>query len=162
MSKADVLLKKATSFEKLALYSDRKTFLKALSQRALPVYENHPRPQGDYDFTSRPNDIPPPEPEDPGAHEPPMMMPADKISAFPPIDPKTQEALSRIVSIDGIGIPIATDGKLGPETKRALQAFKKKFNFINMSDKDALQAALMKGEDPKYQINAYKPFKFNR
>lgn len=32
MSKADVLLKKATAFEKLALYSDRKVFLQALSQ----------------------------------------------------------------------------------------------------------------------------------
>ena len=32
MSKADTLLKKATAFERLALYSDRKTFLQSLSQ----------------------------------------------------------------------------------------------------------------------------------
>jgi hypothetical protein len=157
MSKADVLLKKATSFEKLALYSDRKTFLKALSQAdsgAKQFYNldefGNPKKEG----------IPPVTPEDPGAHEPAMVMPADKISAFAPIDPKAQAALSKIVSIEGIGIPIAVDGKLGPETRGALKAFKRKFNYANMSDKDALQAALMKAEDPKYNTN-YKPFQFN-
>lgn len=34
MSKADTLLKKATAFERLALYSDRKTFLQSLAQTA--------------------------------------------------------------------------------------------------------------------------------
>ncbi len=158
MSKADVLLKKATSFEKLALYSDRKTFLKALSQAVDPAAKQfynldefgNPKREG----------IPPVTPEDPGAHEPAMMMPADRISAFPPIDQKAQEALSRINSVEGIGIPISVDGKLGPETKAALQAFKKKFNFTYMSDLDALQAALMKAEDPKYQISGYKPYQF--
>ena len=35
MSKSDMLLKKATSFERLALYSDRNSFLKALTARQL-------------------------------------------------------------------------------------------------------------------------------
>jgi len=33
MSKADILLKKATSFEKLAVFSDRKSFLRSLAQQ---------------------------------------------------------------------------------------------------------------------------------
>jgi hypothetical protein len=149
MSKADVLLKKATSFEKLALYSDRKAFLRALSQAdpAAQQFYNldefgNPKQEG----------IPPVQPEDPGTHEPPMTMPADKITAFPPVDPKAQEALSRITSLEGIGVPIAADGKFGPETRRALQEFKKRFNYTNMSDRDALDAAVMKAQDPKYRI----------
>jgi len=35
MSKADILLKKASSFEKLALYSDRKIFLQVLSEEGV-------------------------------------------------------------------------------------------------------------------------------
>lgn len=41
MSKADELLKKATFFEKLALYSDRKAFLQAIAEQN-PNQQNTP------------------------------------------------------------------------------------------------------------------------
>jgi hypothetical protein len=42
MSKADTLLKKATFFEKLALYSDRKAFLQAISESSATTKEANP------------------------------------------------------------------------------------------------------------------------
>lgn len=42
MSKADTLLKKATFFEKLALYSDRKVFLQAISEPPVANKETNP------------------------------------------------------------------------------------------------------------------------
>ena len=55
MSKADTLLKKATFFERMALYSDRKTFLQALAQtggasddwQVTPITSVGPKPGSD-------------------------------------------------------------------------------------------------------------------
>jgi hypothetical protein len=72
-----------------------------------------------------------------------MQMPADKISAYPPINKDQQEALSRIIVIEGLGLPLKIDGKLGPKTREALKKFKKHFNLESLSDTDALANAPM-------------------
>lgn len=43
MSKADTLLKKATFFERMALYSDRKSYLQALAQENPPALDKNTR-----------------------------------------------------------------------------------------------------------------------
>lgn len=141
MSKADILLKKAASFEKLAAFSDRKAFFASLAQDNKYTGQNMSfdplqsiNPMHDQEYSGNP----------PTAGSKPT---------FAPIDQKAQEALSRVNSIEGIGIPISVDGKFGPETKSALQAFKQKFNCTNMSDKDALDVVLMTAKDPKYQTS---------
>lgn len=49
----------------------------------------------------------------------PMMMPADRITAYPPIDKSIQEYLNSV-----LGTNLKPDGRLGPETRKALQAFR--------------------------------------
>lgn len=61
----------------------------------------------------------------------PMVMPADKVVGFRPIDKTQQEALARFITINGIGFvdpKLLNDGKLGHETRKALEIFKKWYN----------------------------------
>jgi hypothetical protein len=60
---------------------------------------------------------------------------------YPSIEKNKQEALSRITTIEGLGLPLKIDGKLGPATRAALDAFKKKFDST-LSDPGALRKAL--------------------
>lgn len=54
------------------------------------------------------------------------QAPAQQPQGYPPIDKKQQEALSYFVTMNRIGIPLSPiDGKLGPDTRRALEAAKK-------------------------------------
>jgi peptidoglycan hydrolase-like protein with peptidoglycan-binding domain len=46
-------------------------------------------------------------------------------SGYPSIPDEVQEMLSRIVTVEGLGLPIKMDGVLGPETRAALETFKK-------------------------------------
>lgn len=154
MSKADTLLKKATSFERLAVYSDRKSFLQALSQGfdsgTVKQYENldefgNPKSQG----------VPTP-PAESTSSEPTKMqeIPTVNITGQPPIRPSQQEALSRIITVDGIGMPIKADGILGPETQKAIDAFKKKFDPTNkhkLTNQKVLDWAEMLANEPKYK-----------
>lgn len=77
----------------------------------------------------------------------------DKIKAYPPIDKRDQEALARIVMVEGWAFMNPNpDGQLGPQTRKALDAFKDKKGIKSMSDKDALQyATLLAQTDPKYK-----------
>lgn len=149
MSKADTLFKKATAFERLALYSDRQAFLQALAQQKPLINPQGPQPtdpnmhpytqpdwesERDREFGS-PGTIPAPT-------EQPVQATEKVIKEFPPIDTVAQEALSRVTTVEGIGLPLKIDGKLGPETRKSLEAFKKRFDLSpTLSDKQVLQYA---------------------
>lgn len=143
MSKADTLLKKATFFERLAIYSDRKSFLQALSQQNTgPNYYQYPEFQQTEEFKqSLPRTIPPPEPltqeqirqqEIDEAMKGPadITFAPDRITAFAPIPRNVQEHLSSLVALRGWGIPLSRiDGKIGPSTTQALNNFKSKMKL---------------------------------
>lgn len=202
MSKFDTLYKKIELFEKLAIYSDRGAFLKALAQQGsdpkvlalvkqmeslirdagitdesvlapfvnVSIFNNAPdvgaiirasskaRSQmtglanGDeinqlirLELQLRVAGTTP----DPGANDPPMVFTPDQIKAYPPIDAKQQSALCRVVMIKGLTFvdpKKMSDGKLGPETRKALNAFKKYLtekspNKRSVSDQEALNIA---------------------
>jgi hypothetical protein len=153
-SEAGELLNKASLFERLALYSDRSSFLQALAQDAIMEGEQSPnptlRPYGggeagkqweaarQTEFGNQ-RTIPKPEPLAPltpaqeaaKAIQGPADMTfqpesADKITGFAPIDTAQQEALSKFVTMQRLGIPLhRIDGKLGPATRAALEAARK-------------------------------------
>jgi hypothetical protein len=196
MKKIDALLKKVEFFEKLAVYGDRETFLRALAQSA-PLNDNvkerieslikdlsATKPDSTRDLQTRlmdflsgvksdPNElaqtvreaanaIPSSNREqasralelaqmlqqnstlDPAAsNRPTQTLNTTVISEYPPIAKDQQEALGKIVSLEGLGNPLKVDGKFGPATKAALKAFKAKFNLERLSDGDALVYAKM-------------------
>jgi hypothetical protein len=150
------LLNQAISFEKLATFSDRQNFLKAISQQTFTdsVFDRDPivgtPPTKAPVKMTLPETVISNQPE-PGLPEH-ATLPETVISEYPRIDPKQQEALSKIVSIEGLGLPLAVDGKLGPKTRQALQAFKKHFGYTNLSDQSALQAVVLRAQDPKYEL----------
>lgn len=223
MSKADTLLKKATFFERMALYSDRKAFLQSLAQtggasdtwpaaKSLPAdvaeginsvmkdlaatkpdstalqnrlqsfYEGMNTDMGQLAqaLSEAANTIPGDhttqvqnalaladkvrqmvaQPQQPGAAgDQTMYMPADKLTAYPPIDKGQQEALARFLMINGITFvdpKKLNDGKLGPETRKGLNAFKQWYNAKATgkkitSDAEALQfVKFIVDSDPKY------------
>ena len=147
-SEAGELLNKASLFERLALYSDRTSFLKALAQQNdSPNYYQYPEFQETEEFKqSLPRTIPPPEPVKPltPAQEAAKALqgPADvtfkddKITGFAPIDPKVQEHLSSLVTNRNWGVPLAPingktpfDGRIGKDTRRALDTFKSRMGL---------------------------------
>ena len=215
MSKSDTLLKKATFFERMALYSDRKVFLKSLAQSGAsdewPAAKSLPadiaqgvnsvmkdlaatKPDSSVPLQNRlqsfylgtntdmgqlaqalseaANTIPgdhttqvqnalaladkvrqmsaQPQQQPEEAAGEPMTMPAAHITCFRPIDKKDQEAVFRFVTLNGLGVPGQVDGKLGKETRTALEAIKDYFAKANpqnkrMSDQEAIQAAKFQG-----------------
>lgn len=224
MSKADTLLKRATFFERMALYSDRKAFLQSLAQTGgasgeWPAAKELPadvaqginsvmkdlaatkpessaqlqnRLQSFYEGTNQDmgqlaqalseaaNTIPGDHTgqvqraldlanrvrqmvEQPQQSEPAnetMVMPTDRITAFPPIDKGQQEALARFLTINGITFvdpKKLNDGKLGPETRKGLNAFKQWYNAKATgkkitSDAEALQLVkYIVDNDAKYR-----------
>lgn len=219
MSKADTLLKKATYFERLALYSDRRSFLQTIAQSGASDTWGSPLPENIKEgLNSLLKDLAATKPDSsvplqnklmsfyqgmntdmgqlaqaireaantiPGDHttqvqnalslaskvdqlaqqgqaqpqsqsEQVMTMPADRITAYPPIDKGQQEALSRFITMERIGVPLhRIDGKLGPETRGALETFKKWYNAKATgkkitSDNEALQLVkFIVDNDPK-------------
>jgi hypothetical protein len=121
MSKFNDVVKQAELFEKLALYGDRKSFLKSLAQ-----------------------EVPAPQQEDV------IQMPAAHITGYAPIDPKVQGLLSKFLVDHNAGIPLSKiDGKLGPETRQALNNFKKYVGKPQMSDSDAFSILNLPGQADK-------------
>jgi len=74
-------------------------------------------------------------------------------TGYPMMDKEEQKALSRIVTMEGIGIPFSPTGRFDKNTQIALQAFKKKFNISSMSDVKALTFAKMLAETAKYSTD---------
>lgn len=206
MSKADTLLKKATFFERMALYSDRKAFLQAIAQdnqaqqpdpnrnviwQALQIMQqagvdeattaplgnavtfgktdipaiqraiqnatltkmNPLTQQAQIDQLkqlSRSLKAPMTEAEQGMAGPADVTFPADRITALAPINQADQEAVFKFVTVNGLGIPGKVDGKLGKETRTALEAIKNYFAKANpqnkrMSDQEAIHAAKFQG-----------------
>lgn len=147
------LLNKASLFERLALYSDSKSFLKALAQREVLMEGETPsnpqqQPYSDPSWEEArkrefgsPTYIPKPEPLKPltpqqeaaqAVKGPPDMdfIPDptdDRIKAYPPINRADQEAVYNFVNNERIGVPGRVDGSLGPDTRKALEAIKDYF-----------------------------------
>src|ERR1700722_2542595 len=163
--KIDQLLKKITSFEKLSTCFDRTSFLQTLAQSAqrepISFQKTSPsetRSSADFERTS-PNGgfdpaliskyenldefgnpiqtgIPPVPPsatfDNPTPADSYNMKPVNIIGNYSPIAPETQQILSELT-----GMPLTPDGKLGPKTQQALNAFKTKYNLpSNYSDKE--------------------------
>jgi len=141
MKKIDSLLQKAALFEKLAVYGDRGSFLRAFAQESQTL-EQAQEAGGGWSNRPRPG-IPAP---DPAAFGPSMeggSSPLDYGSSpgsnikdypkqnvpgkvYPPIPKLVQEHLSSIVTNRRWGIPLLrNDGQIGPATEIALDAFKK-------------------------------------
>lgn len=203
MSKAETLLKRAVSFERLALYSDRKVFLETLSQDFQHEMYSYPKIEelfkkayelisqagGDASALQDAWQVK----KDPAALARAISAAIPSIKAnlqnanvanelteistqinslqgtsesvattptehadkkqFPVIDKSEQDALFRINTIEGIGLPGKIDGELGPETKKAIEAFKKKFNLGEvLNDAQVLgYAKMMADNNQKYQ-----------
>lgn len=166
------LLNKASLFERLALYSDSKSFLKAIAQREVLMEGEKPsnpqqQPYSDPDWEEvrnrefgSPTYIPKPEPIVPLTPQqeaqkamqgaPDVTFSPDKIRALPPIDRADQEAIYNFVTLQGLGIPGRIDGVLGKDTRTALEAIKNYFAKQNpqnprMTDQQAITAAKFKG-----------------
>lgn len=191
MSKHDSLLKKAEVYERLSLYSDRKSFLKAVAQAAQDpnraliqqalailqqagVDEATLQPLGNAVLFNK-IDLPAIQraiqtatmtkmspltqqsqisqlkslmsqmrsPEGREAEQamqgaPDVTFKNDRITGYPPIDRKVQEAISRFVTVNGLGIPLDIDGVLGPKTKAALALIKKRMNQPQATDAQAI------------------------
>lgn len=150
MSKADLLLKKAASFEKLALYSDRKAFLQAVAQQSFSPEEVD---QWESQTQPKPGSVPPP-PSDPGYPQFPtsgmgtgMNAPAvrEQQKAVPlSFNPQVQQ----LQQLLGFSVDKA-DGKLGPYTKAAIDAYKQRMGNPQMSMQQ-MMAQLVKD---KHEMN---------
>jgi hypothetical protein len=159
MSKADTLLKRAISFERLAIYSDRKSFLQALSQSNTEWSQEEINQSKNEQTDPLGRQIQPGIPAPPASKNPEPVkqvheIPTVNITGQPPIRRSQKEALSRVVTVDGIGMPIKADGILGPETQKAIDAFKKKFDpqsKYKLTNQKVLDWAEMLSNEPKYK-----------
>lgn len=154
MSKADLLLKKAASFEKLALYSDRKAFLQAVAQQYgdpnasvdPTAFSNQEREQWDSQKTPQGIPAPPPDAGSPITPPPAMNAPAPREQAKPApagttVTPDDQKMISDFVVKYNMGIPLSkTDGKYGPETAQAISNIRKNVKSLaGMSDAKVIE-----------------------
>jgi hypothetical protein len=195
--KNNQLIKKVEVFEKLALYGDRSSFLKALAQsvdgetqKVLQqikdtllqanvtdknllnllnngIYFNDLKPQEIItalnNLTYRNTNMAADDAVNKAQQLAQQLMtaprempatssPATKSPAFQ-VTPAQQRALGKILTLEGFGVPIKTDGIFGPETQQALKLFKEKVleNKSNMTDAEALQWAEMLMDLPQYK-----------
>lgn len=111
MSKYDSLLKKAAFFEKLAVYGDRKDFLKAIAQ-VTPMVGGTPEAEKYLQELSIGN-------------SPVEQAQNVTITAPTTIDPEIQNMLNHI--LDKQISPLMNDGILGKQTKDALKKFIAKY-----------------------------------
>ncbi len=121
MKKIDELVKRVEFFERLAVYGDRKSFLKRIAQDASF--------QGFQGSTMVGDSGEPPAQESDSV----MNMPADHITGRRQIKPETQKMLNEILQPLAVAgkiffAPLKPDGILGDSTKQALKSFKDSFN----------------------------------
>lgn len=127
MKRIDLLLKRAEQFEKLAVYGDRKSFLKALSQSQTEAFP--PPVQQEYLPEIRQqmglDKVPVTQQQMSGLELTPEQ------GALKPIPKETQVQLNQLL-VDPANpqmSPLRVDGLLGPETIAACRLFRKKFNM---------------------------------
>jgi hypothetical protein len=140
MSKADLLLKKAASFEKLALYSDRKAFLQAVAQTYgdpnasvdPTTFSNKEVEQWDSQKQPKPGIPTPPDAGSPMTAPPGMnaQAPREQQKAAPPSQFNPQ--VKQLQQLLGFSADKA-DGKLGPYTQSAVNAYKQRIGKSQMS-----------------------------
>lgn len=139
MTNINSLIKKAELFEKLALYGGRRAFLSSLAQEVdmstglLPEYTG----------VSSAEDV-----------ESESWSGKSSLK----IDPRIQQALN-----ETLGLRLATDGVLGPQTVQAIQSFKNKYNntkhFLDPElHKEIFAAAANKKSDAKSGLMREVPF----
>lgn len=134
MKKIDALLKKVEVFEKLAVYGDRKSFLKTLAQELPRVVVPNAGPPGSGGHWSDPNSLAPdvapsPDRDDSILMQKHLNAPAAPEKAAPgrapaQFDPRVkavQSLINRQLVPAGIISPIDEDGKWGTETASALK-----------------------------------------
>jgi hypothetical protein len=131
--KVDNLLKRSISFERLALYIDQRSFLQAIAQvqqfppesnlgiNAPFVDETTPSVQNETTQSGGTNNY------EESNQSNILQMPEQTIVGYTPIPRDIQSMLNHIMMSEG-GKPITIDGELGPETRKALNAFKVSFN----------------------------------
>ena len=155
MSKFDLLLKKAASFEKLALYSDRKAFLQAVAQQYSDpnasvdptAFSNKEVEQWDSQKTPQGIPAPPPDAGSPITPPPAMNAPAPREQAKAPavaqvsVTPDDQKMISDFLVKYNMGIPLSkTDGKYGPETAQAINNIRKNVKSLaGMGDAQVIE-----------------------
>ena len=128
MKKIDALLKKVEVFEKLAVYGDRKSFLKTLAQdiQSFPAGSaqgvNAPYMPGTAPSV---NNLPEAAPVSNSVTAPvaPAAKPAKEPAKFDPRVKAVQSFINRQLVPAGIISPIDEDGKWGPETAGALKTW---------------------------------------
>jgi hypothetical protein len=120
MKNHDKLIKKVELFERLATYGDRRSFLRALAQKAGGI---DPEDTSEVPFDQMP--VPPPPAVAP---TPVAVAPVAKpVPAGPSIDPASLKNVQNYVNQAMLDKwpPVAVDGKWGPETARALMQWGK-------------------------------------
>lgn len=136
MRKYDTLVKKVQSFEKLAIYGKRESFLNRLAQ-ALPYI-----PSGQ---PTIPESIRRDEPSDAVQFD--FKRPTNNTKPQLPAVPKEVQAALNFLG-EQSGNPYAKfslnlDGALGPKTRDALDWFRKTYNVAsNFADKDVFEVVL--------------------
>lgn len=115
MKKIDSLLKKVEFFERLAVYGDRKSFLKAIAQDASFTPFQGSTMVGDSGESTVPS----------GGQT--QTTKEVVVVANPPIDKKVQHMLNELLVPHGDIFPLAPDGEMGPKTKDALKKFEARY-----------------------------------
>lgn len=115
MKKIDELVKRVEFFERLAVYGDRKSFLKRIAQEASYQGFEGSTMVGD-------SGNPPPAPADWGTAKETV------ITANPPVSKKVQEMLNQLLAVQRTEmVPMPVDGELGPKTREAFKTFQRVF-----------------------------------
>lgn len=152
MTKIKSLHKQVELFHKLASYGDRSAFLEAVAQQAtltgpMPPMPGTPKPTLRQFFSPQKSTSPDatyPVSKDMSWTpvgvmptkdlEKTQVLPEQKIvgdlpaKQYPAISPEVQDHLNQLLVPGGEIMPLKLDGKLGPETQRAAQLFKQKYN----------------------------------
>lgn len=150
MSKIDSLLEKIKIFEKIAVLSDKKEFLRSIAQENMT-------PSGSYNEN--------PDYGTPNSSEGvPATFGDNTVVQSSPVKPKLiskdiQKKLNDLLVPNGKIFPLDIDGVYGDKTDGAINVFKKEYNVGNVSDQEVIKAIMsatpktvvsVSPEDPVY------------
>ena len=142
MKNLDALLRKVESFERLAVYGNRKSFLQALSQQA-ETWSDVARQEGDLPES---HSIPAPSAEKPSDVPEVSVDSLPKAApAGPSIDPQNLLNIQNYLNKSMLSKwpPVTPDGKWGPETAKMLLQWGKD-NNLNFGIQQLLDLAKSK------------------
>ena len=148
------LLERVELFYKMAAYGNRGKFLNSMAQtQTLPeeTIVGHPA-------ANEQEEIELPEQtivgQPPKAGTPPTQyLPEQKIvGEYAPISTEVQDHLNQLLVPGGAIAPLKLDGKFGPDTQKAMQTFKGKYNLPATPDNN--KSVLMKEKHPELATKA--------